>query len=89
MAEKTVAELLREAAAALEEQQDAGTLRELRRGVLELYICISVLGRLWSFHINLKARLNHDMEEKGIVGVCGLPELLRRGGAGGPAGPRS
>ncbi|CAL8335389.1 unnamed protein product [Boreogadus saida] len=38
------------------------------------------------FHINLKCRFDHDMGENGIVAFCGLPELLQRGGAGGPAG---
>ena len=41
-----------------------------------------VLGCVLIFHINLKSRLNRDMEEKGIVAVCRLPELLPDSGAG-------
>ena len=41
-----------------------------------------VLGCVFHFHINLKSRLNRDMEEKGIVAVCRLPELLPDSGAG-------
>ena len=36
-----------------------------------------VLRPLWFFHVNLKSKLNHDMEEKGIVARdCLPPDLL-------------